>query len=97
VDNPGTLIDPLDQAGDQLFFGADAVTLTQSFPAWRGSASVEPITRLMTAILIDAVRCFQRNFEEQRREFRDHVQAVVAPKNQKSTHTKAYCSRSCAA
>jgi hypothetical protein len=41
----------------------------------RGSASVEPIMRLMAGILIDAVRCFQRNFEalqpNRRKEFRE--------------------------
>lgn len=35
----------------------------QFYPARRGSASVEPIMRLMAGILIDAVRSFQSNFE----------------------------------
>jgi hypothetical protein len=41
----------------------------------RGAASVEPIRRLMAGILIDAVRCFQRNFEarssDRRQKFRE--------------------------
>jgi hypothetical protein len=77
--------------------GSNTLLPAQFFLVRRGAAAGEPITRLISAILIDAVRRFQRNFEEQRQEFRDHVQAVVAPNNQKSTHTKAYCSRSHAA
>jgi hypothetical protein len=44
-------------------FRADAVMPAQFYPPRRGSAEVEPIMRLMGAILIDAVRCFQNNFE----------------------------------
>jgi hypothetical protein len=47
----------------------------QFYPARPGSASVEPIMRLMAGILIDAVRCFQSNFEarhpSRRQEFRE--------------------------
>jgi hypothetical protein len=46
-----------------LSFRADAVVPAQFYPARPGSASVEPIMRLMAGILIDAVRCFQNNFE----------------------------------
>ena len=63
MDNPGTLIDRMDPAGDELTFRADALMPAQFFPARRGSAAVAPIMRLMSAILIDAVRCFKRNFE----------------------------------
>jgi len=64
----GTLTDatrivPVSSASDDLSFRADAVMPAQFYPARRRSASVEPIMRLMAGILIDAVRCFQSNFE----------------------------------
>jgi len=72
---PATRIDPMGAAGDELSFRADAVMPAQFYPARRGSASVEPIMRLMAGILIDAVRCFQRNFgarhASRRQEFRE--------------------------
>jgi len=75
MDNPGVRIDPIGPAGDELSFRADAVMPVQFYPARRGAASVEPIMRLMGGILIDAVRCFQRNFEarhpNRRQEFRE--------------------------
>ena len=58
-----TRIDPGGPASDDLSFRADAVMPVQFYPARPGSASVEPIMRLMAGILIDAVRCFQNNFE----------------------------------
>src|SRR5882762_7199074 len=66
-------LDPTVLASDDLSFRADAVMPAQFYPARRGWASVEPIMRLMAGILIDAVRCFQNNFEarhpSRRREF----------------------------
>jgi hypothetical protein len=63
----------IDTAGDEL--RADAVMPAQFYPARRGSASVEPIMRLMGGILADAVRTFQRNFEAKsavkRQEFKE--------------------------
>src|SRR5271155_1302847 len=79
MQNPGTRIDTMriDPAGpvsDDLSFRSDAVMPAQFYPVRRGSASVEPIMRLMAGILIDAVRCFQNNFEarhpSRRQEFR---------------------------
>ena len=76
----GTLIDatrivPVSSANDDPSFRADAVMPAQFYPARRRSASVEPIMRLMAGILIDAVRCFQNNFEarhpSRRQEFRE--------------------------
>jgi hypothetical protein len=66
MSDPGIRIDPMGPAGDELSFRADAVMPAQFYPARRGAASVEPIMRLMAGILIDAVRCFQRNFEARR-------------------------------
>ena len=58
-----------------MCFRADAVMPVQFYPPRRGSASLEPTLRLMKAILVDAVRCFQRNFEARHRhrqqEFRE--------------------------
>lgn len=73
MDEPGTQIYSVDTAGDDL--RADALMPAQFYPARRGSASVEPIMRLMGGILADALRCFQRNFEasqrERKQEFRE--------------------------
>ena len=74
MDDPVTRIESTsDTAGDEL--RADAVMPAQFYPARRGSASVEPIMRLMGGILADAVRTFQRNFEakspSRRQEFRE--------------------------
>jgi hypothetical protein len=75
MDDPGTRIDRLDAAGDTPGFLADAVMPAQFFPARCGAAAVEPVMRLMSAILIDAVRCLQRNFEthdpSRQQEFRE--------------------------
>jgi hypothetical protein len=75
MSDPGIRIDSTGPAGDELSFRADAVMPAQFYPARRGAASVEPIMRLMAGILIDAVRCFQRNFEargsDRRQEFRE--------------------------
>ena len=73
MDDPGTRIDPMGPAGDEL--RADAVMPAQFYPARRGSASVEPIMRLMGGILADAVRCVQRNLDARspgrRQEYRE--------------------------
>jgi|ERR1700677_3438038 hypothetical protein len=58
-----TRIDLASPASDNLSFRADAVMPAQFYPARPGSASVEPIIRLMAGVLIDAVRSFQSNFE----------------------------------
>jgi len=75
MSEPGIRNDPTGPAGDELSFRADAVMPAQFYPERRGAASVEPIMRLMAGILIDAVRCFQRNFEarhsDRRQEFRE--------------------------
>ncbi len=73
MDDPGPQINLMGPVGDELF--ADAVMPAQFYPARRGLASVQPIKHLMAGILIDAVRCFQRNFEahhaSKRQEFRE--------------------------
>jgi hypothetical protein len=60
MDNPGTLIDRMDPAGDELRFRADALMPAQFFPARLGCGRADHASDV--AILIDAVR-FKRNFE----------------------------------
>jgi len=74
MEDPATQIDSvIGSAGDEL--RADALMPAQFYPARRGSASIEPIMRLMGGILADAVRCVQRNFEakspSRRQEYRE--------------------------
>ena len=73
MDDPGTQINPMGSACDEVSFPADAVMPAQFYPARHRSSSVEPILHLMAAILIDAVRCFQSHSEardtKRRREF----------------------------
>jgi len=59
----GMRIDPMGLEYDELSFRADAVLPAQFYSLRRGSTEAEPIKRLMARILIDAVRCFQRNLE----------------------------------
>jgi hypothetical protein len=51
----------------------------------RGSAAVEPLKRLMMAVLADAIRCFQRGVRaktlSKRREFRDANDWLFAANN----------------
>ena len=77
MNHPETRIDPQIAPGVSAAddFRADSVMPAQFYPPRRGSAEVEPIMRLMGAILIDAIRCFQSNFESRlpsaRNEFRE--------------------------
>jgi hypothetical protein len=57
----GMQINPMVMARYELSFPAAAVMPAQFYPPRRRSTSVEPILRLMAGILIDALRCFQRN------------------------------------
>ena len=57
------LTDPADY---ELSFQSDAVLPAQFFQERQGSGAVKPFTRLMHAILIDAVRCYQVNFDARR-------------------------------
>ena len=75
MDYSSAQIDTTGPASDALFSQGDSVLPVQFYPARRGSASVEPVLRLMAAVLSDAMRCFQRNFAARhthgRREFRE--------------------------
>lgn len=54
---------------------SDALLPAQFYGPRRGNAALEPQKRLMMAILVDAIRCYQRNFAavtlRKRREFRE--------------------------
>lgn len=52
-----------DPADYELSFQSDAVLAEQFFHGPQGSEALKPFSRLMHAILIDAVRCYQVNFD----------------------------------
>ncbi len=52
-----------DPADYELSFQSDAVLPEQFFNERQGSRALKPVTLLMYAILIDAVRCYQVNFD----------------------------------
>jgi len=60
---------------DKSILGSDALLPTQLYGRRRGSAALEPMKRLMTAILVDAIGCYRRNLKAvtagKRREFRE--------------------------
>jgi hypothetical protein len=60
---------------DRDMLGSDALLPTQLYGRRRGSAALEPMKRLMTAILVDAIGCYRRNLKAvtagKRREFRE--------------------------
>ena len=70
---PHAEIDLISTTGDEV--GADAFMPVQFYPVRRASVSGEPVLRLMDAVLVDALRRFQRNFEARYRhgqkEFRE--------------------------
>jgi hypothetical protein len=55
-----------DPADYELSFQSEAVLPAQFFQERQGSGALKPFTRLMHAILIDAVRCYQVNFDARR-------------------------------
>src|SRR5271155_1434565 len=75
MNDPTTRIELTGPTGDEPSLSADAFMPAQFYPARRVAASVEPCMRLMAGILIDAVRCFQRNYgageSNRRQEFRE--------------------------
>jgi hypothetical protein len=50
-----------DASGHDSPLQSDAILPVQFHPARRGTSETEPVRRLMFAILVDAVRCFQAN------------------------------------
>jgi hypothetical protein len=50
-----------DVTGQDSPLQSDAILPVQFHPARRGTSDTEPVRRLMFAILVDAVRCFQAN------------------------------------
>lgn len=58
MENVLSLIDPTGPLGGE-FSESEAVLPTQFYGARRGASNIEPMRRLMIAMLVDAVRCFQ--------------------------------------
>jgi hypothetical protein len=56
-------IDSIGRAGDEFLFGWNAVLPAQFYEARPEAAAGEPLRRLMVAVLVDAVRCFQTKSE----------------------------------
>jgi hypothetical protein len=56
------MVKETEQLNDELS-AAEAVLPMQFYGARRGAATIEPLRRLMVAMLVDAVRCFQTKFE----------------------------------
>lgn len=54
-----------DPDGDELLLRTDAILPPQFFEG-QSSGALKPVSRLMYAILIDAVRCYQINFDARR-------------------------------
>jgi hypothetical protein len=55
------MVNETDQLDDK-FSAVEAVLPVQFYGARRGAATIEPLRRLMVAMLVDAVRCFQTKF-----------------------------------
>jgi len=68
MDQTVTRIDSPAAANGEFPFQPDAILPVQFHHARRGTTSAEGIKSLMCAILIDAVRCFQTNFEARQRD-----------------------------
>jgi hypothetical protein len=56
------MVKETERLNDELS-AAEAVLPMQFYGARRGAATIEPLRRLMVAMLVDAVRCFQTTFE----------------------------------
>ena len=56
------MVKETERLNDELS-AAEAVLPMQFYGARRGAATIEPLRRLMVAMLVDAVRCFQTKFE----------------------------------
>jgi len=56
------IVKETEQLNDELS-AAQPVLPLQFYGARRGAATIEPLRRLMVAMLVDAVRCFQTKFE----------------------------------
>jgi hypothetical protein len=55
------------ETSDAFLFGCEAVLPVQFYGARSGEPSAEPLRRLMVAVLVDAVRCFQTKSEARNR------------------------------
>jgi hypothetical protein len=53
-----TMVNKIDEL-DDAFSQAEAVVPLQFHGARRGASAIEPVRRLMVAMLVDAIRCFK--------------------------------------
>jgi hypothetical protein len=81
---------------NEAALGCDALLPTQLYGSRRGSAALEPLKRLMMAILLEALRSYQRNFEaatlRKRREFREAQNWVFTDGNDGIFSFETVCS-----
>jgi hypothetical protein len=57
-----TMVNKIDELDDE-FLQAEAVLPLQFHGARRGASTMEPLRRLIVAVLVDAIRCFQTKLD----------------------------------
>jgi hypothetical protein len=65
IDMP-TMVNQIDELDDE-FSQAEAVLPLQLHGARRGASTIEPVRRLMVAMLVDAIRCCQTKLDAHQR------------------------------
>jgi hypothetical protein len=74
---------------------AQALLPVQFYAARRGTSEIEPLRRLMTAMLVDAVRCFQAKFESRqpatRQEFAEARSWIFSDQDDGAFSFRAVC------
>jgi hypothetical protein len=80
---------------DHEFSVTEAVLPVQFYGARRGAATIEPLRRLMIAMLVDAVRCFQTKFgarqQARRQEFEEVRSWIFSDKDNGPFSFTAVC------
>jgi hypothetical protein len=88
------IVNETDQLDDK-FSAVEAVLPVQFYGARRGAATIEPLRRLMVAMLVDAVRCFQTKFGARqpatRQEFAEVRSWIFSDEDQGTFSFKAVC------
>jgi hypothetical protein len=88
------MVNETDQLDDK-FSAVEAVLPVQFYGARRGAATIEPLRRLMVAMLVDAVRCFQTKFGARqpatRQEFAEVRSWIFSDEDNATFSIKAVC------
>jgi hypothetical protein len=88
------MVNETDQLDDK-FSAVEAVLPVQFYGARRGAATIEPLRRLMVAMLVDGVRCFQTKFEARqpatRQEFAEVRSWIFSDEDNGAFSFKAVC------